>query len=120
MRKKQDIYFFDFEGNLDFQSVDHLKVFWAKKGLKKKKIIFNFKSLFFVGSRGFSDFSETVKNIDKENFLKICCASSEFKKFFSSKGLSSILFEYERDAMSSFNSSQEDTINNKYPPMYQD
>ena len=123
IRKEQEIYFFDFEGSLDFQSVDRLRFLWSQKGLKKKKIIFNLKALFFVGSQGFSVFFETVEAVKKENILKICSASSEFEKFFYSKGMEAILFESEREAISSFDSSKKDFeksfTQNEYLPAYE-
>ena len=102
LRKEQDIYFFDFEGYLDFQTVDKLKFFWSQKGLKQKKIVFNLKSLSFIGSQGVNVFSETVETANKENFLKICCASPEFARFFDNRGMRSLLFESEGEAISSF------------------
>jgi len=114
-RKEQDIYFFDFEGDLDFQTVDKLKFFWSQKGLKKKKIVFNLKSLSFVGSQGVNVFSETVEVANKENYLKICCASSEFSKFFDSRGMRSLLFKSEGEAVSSF-ALEEARIENEYLP----
>lgn len=114
-RKEQDIYFFDFEGDLDFQTVDKLKFFWSQKGLKEKKIVFNLKSLSFVGSQGVNVFSETVEVANKENYLKICCASPEFSKFFDSRGMRSLLFKSEGEAVSSF-ALEEARIENEYLP----
>lgn len=117
-RKEQDIYFFDFEGDLDFQTVDKLKFFWFQKGLRQKKIVFNLKSLSFVGSQGVSVFSETVEAANKENYLKICCASPEFSRFFDSKGMRSLLFESEGEAVSSFRA-EELKLENEYLPTHE-
>lgn len=114
-RKEQDIYFFDFEGDLDFQTVDKLKFFWSQKGLREKKIVFNLKSLSFVGSQGVNVFSETVEAANKENHLKICCASPEFSRFFDSRGMRSLLFESEGAAVSSFNT-EDTSLKNECPP----
>ena len=70
LRKEEDIYFFDFEGYLDFQTVDKLKFFWSQKGLKQKKIVFNLKSLSFIGSQGVNVFSETVETANKRKLFK--------------------------------------------------
>ena len=102
LRKDRDIYFFDLEGNLDMNGVDHLQSFCSHKNLKKKKIVFNLKSLFFVGSTGVDVFSKTLDFVKQNNNLKICCASSEFEKFFTSEGLESLLFSSEEEAVSSF------------------
>lgn len=102
LRKDKDIYFIDVEGNLDITGVDDLKFFCSNSKLKKKKIVFNLKSLFFVGSKGVEVFSETLDFVNKSNQLKICCASSEFEKVFSNEGLHSVLFSTEEEAVLSF------------------
>lgn len=104
LRKDKDIYFIDVEGNLDLKGVDSLKSFCSNKKLKKKKIVFNLKSLFFVGSKGVEVFSETLDSINKSAHLKICCASSEFEKVFNSEGLDTVLFSSEEEAVLSFSS----------------
>lgn len=111
LRKDKDIYFIDVEGNLDLKGVDHLKSICSNKKLKRKKLIFNLKSLFFVGSKGIEVFSETLDFINKNNHLKICCASSEFEKIFYNEGLHSVIFPSEEEAVMSFSSNQ-----NEYPP----
>ena len=113
LRKNKGIYFIDVEGNLDIKGVDNLKSFCSNNQLKKKKIVFNLKSLFFVGSKGVGVFSETLDFINKSNHLKICCASSEFEKIFHSEGLDSVLFPSEEEAVMSFSSNQ-----NEYPPKH--
>lgn len=113
LRKDKDIYFINVEGSLDLQGVDHLKSFCSKKELHKKKVIFNLKSLFFVGSKGVELFSETLDFVNKSNHLKICCASSEFEKIFNNDGLHSALCLSEEEAIMSFSSNQ-----NEYLPKY--
>lgn len=110
-RKDKDIYFIDVEGNLDIKGVDNLKVMCANEKLKQKKLVFNLKSLFFVGSKGIGVFSETLDFINKSNNLKICCASSEFEKVFHNEGLNSVIFPSEEEAIMSFSASQ-----NEDPP----
>lgn len=110
LRKDKDIYFIDVEGNLDLKGVDHLKSFCSNKDLKKKKVVFNLKSLFFVGSKGVGIFSETLDFVNRSNHLKICCASSEFEKILNNEGLNSVLFRSEEEAVLSFSSNQ-----NEYP-----
>ena len=103
-RKDKDIYFIDVEGQLDVLGADHLKEFCENK-LSKKKIVFNLKSLDFVGSKGVGVFSETLDVVNRKNIMKICCASSEFKKIIETEGLASSLFKDEEEAVSSFNES---------------
>ena len=107
LRKDKDIYFFDLEGSLDVNGVDHLQSFCANKNLKRKKIIFNLKSLFFVGSTGVEIFSKTLDFVKQNNYLKICCASSEFEKIFTNEGLDSLLFSSEEEAVLSFSESND-------------
>lgn len=110
LRKDKDIYFIDVEGSLDLKGVDDLKSFCSNRNLKKKKLVFNLKSLFFVGSKGVSVFSETLDFINQSNQLKICCASSEFEKVFHSEGLQSTLFSSEEEAVLSFCSNQSEDL----------
>ena len=112
LRKDKDIYFIDVEGNLDLKGVDDLKSFCSDKKLKKKKIVFNLKSLVFVGSKGIGVFSETLDFVNKSNHLKICCTSSEFEKVFYNEGFHSILFSSEEEAVMSFSNQ------NEYPPKH--
>ena len=105
-RKNKDFYFINVEGNLDLNGVDHLKSFCLNNKFKKKKVIFNLKSLDFVGSKGVEVFSETLDFINKNNDLKICCAQSEFKKVFHNEGLSCPVFSSEEEAQLSFNQSE--------------
>ena len=107
LRKDRDIYFFDLEGSLDMNGVDHLQSFCSHKSLKKKKIVFNLKSLFFVGSTGVGVFSKTLDFVKQNNHLKICCASSEFRKILKNEGLDSHLFSSEEEAILSFSDNQE-------------
>ena len=107
LRKDRDIYFFDLEGSLDMSGMDQLQSFCSNKNLKKQKIVFNLKSLFFVGSTGVGVFSKTLDFVKQNNHLKICCASSEFEKVFTSEGLDSLLFSSEEEAVLSFFNNQE-------------
>ena len=121
LRKDKDIYFFDLEGNLDMNAVDELQSFCSNKKLKKKKIIFNLKSLFFVGSTGVGVFSKTLDFVNQNNNLKICCASSEFEKVFTNEGLDSVLFSSEKEAVLSFDKASEESefIQSEYPPKHE-
>lgn len=103
IRKNRDIYFIDVEGCLDFVGVDNLKSFCLYKNFKTKKLIFNLKSLSFVGSKGVETFSDTLHSINKNNNIKICCASSEFEKVFDKDGLKMSFCQSETEAIKSFN-----------------
>ena len=112
LRKDKDILFFDVEGRLDLQGVDHLKDFCFNGGLNKKKVVFNLKALSFVGSKGVEVFSQTLDFVNKNNRLKICCAGPEFQKILDSEGLNRSLFPSEREAVLSFEGSNQ----NEGPP----
>ena len=100
-RKEKDIFFIDIEGALSLRGVDSLRAF-CDQNLTKKRIIFNLKSMFFVGSAGISVFSKTLENLGKRNDLKVCCVSPEFQKIFQSEGLDFIAYQSEKEAVSSF------------------
>jgi len=99
IQKTEDIVFISIEGNLDLNSVDDLN-FFCSKNLTHKKIIFNLRDLNFVGSVGVGAFSKTLEDINKQNQLKICCASSEFEKVFTNEGF--VNYETEQEAVLSF------------------
>ncbi len=99
IRRNKDIFFIDLEGILDLSGVDSLSSF-CFSNLKKKKIVFNLTSLNFVGSIGVDVFSKTLENVDKQNQLKVCCASSEFEKILNNEGLS--VYRTEEEAISAF------------------
>ena len=121
LRKDKDVYFFELEGSLDMNGVDDLQSFCLNKQLKKKKIVFNLKSLFFVGSTGLGLFSKTLDFVKKNNDLRICCASSEFERVFTNEGFDSLLFSSESEAVLSFSEDLErenkalDFIQSEYP-----
>ncbi|MGI9548710.1 MAG: STAS domain-containing protein [Bdellovibrionales bacterium] len=101
--KNRDITLINVEGNLNLTSLDELN-FFCNKNLQKKKIIFNLHSLHFVGSVGIGEFSKTLETINKNNDLKICCASSEFEKILNNEGFSS--YKTEQEALLSFDQSK--------------
>ena len=101
-RQNRDVFVVDIEGNLDIHGVDRLKNLFNQNA-KRKKIVFNLKSLSFVGSLGIADFSKAITNLkDNQNECKICCASSEFEKIFSNEGLDWAMYSSEEEALSSF------------------
>ena len=106
VRKNDDIFVIDVEGNLNVEGVHHLKKL-CYEGLKQKQILFNLASLDFVGSSGIAAFSDTLVSLkrDSEGF-KICCVSSEFKKYFFTEGLAPDICSSEEEALSAFKSHQ--------------
>ena len=117
LRKDKEVYFFELEGSLDMNGVDDLQSFCVNQNLKKKKIVFNLRSLFFVGSMGVGVFSKTLDFIKRNNDLRICCASSEFERVFTNEGFDSLLFSSEQEALLSF--SQDSEMENKEPAFIQ-
>ena len=101
IRKKSDIFVIDVQGNLSINDADMLKSICARK-LKEKKILFNLKELSFVGSSGISVFYQALNSLKKDNSLKMCCVSPEFKRVFDNEGLSFSIYPSEEEALSSF------------------
>ena len=102
LRQNKDVFVIDIKGNLDINGVDRLK-YLCNNNLKRKKVIFNLKSLSFVGSLGISDFSKVLMDLkNKNNEFKICGASSEFEKIFSNEGLDFEMCSCEEEALSFF------------------
>ena len=116
-RQNRDVFVVDIEGNLDIHGVDRLNSLFNQNA-KRKKIVFNLKSLSFVGSLGIADFSKTITNLkDNDNECKICCASSEFEKIFSNEGLDWAMYPSEEEALSSFPEGKSPhTIGKNLPP----
>lgn len=101
IREKGDIFVINVQGSLSINDADALKAICARK-LKKKKILFNLKELSFVGSSGISIFYQTLNSLKKDNSLKMCCVSSEFKRIFDNEGLDFSMYKSEEEALSSF------------------
>ena len=101
IRENKGIFVIDVQGSLTINDVDILKTI-CKKRLKKQKVLFNLKDLSFVGSSGISMFYEALNSLKKDNSLKMCCVSSEFKKIFDNEGLSFSMYQSEEEALSSF------------------
>ena len=96
LKQNQDIYVISIEGNLDVIGMDKFKSL-CKANFKKNKLVFNLKSLSFIGSSGIDVFSETLDFLKKKNNLKLCCVSSEFQKI-----LHNDFSDSEEEALSSF------------------
>ena len=101
LKQDKGVYVISIEGNLDVQNMDKFKDL-CQNNFKKNKIVFNLKSLNFVGSSGISIFSETLESLKKNNRLKLCCVSSEFQKILTDNQLDSLICNSEEEAVSSF------------------
>ena len=101
LKQNQDIYVISIEGNLDIIGMDRFKAL-CNNTFKKNKLIFNLKSLSFIGSSGIDIFSETLDILKKENHLKLCCVSSEFQKILHNENLESLICDSEEEALSFF------------------
>ena len=101
IRKSGKIFVIDVHGSLTVSDMDSFKMICNSK-LKKKKVLFNLKELSFVGSSGISVFYETLTSLKKNNSLKMCCVSPEFKRIFDNEGLGFSIYQSEEEALSSF------------------
>ena len=92
----------DLKGEVDFASADAF-YYTCMKELSKKNIVFNLKSLSFVGSDGLSSFMNTLKDLRKQSSIQFCCVASEFKKVFADSEIKDIaIYEDERSATEAF------------------
>ncbi len=92
----------DLKGEVDFASADAF-YYTCMKELSKKNIVFNLKSLSFVGSDGLSSFMNTLKDLRKQSSIQFCCVASEFKKVFADSEIKDIaIYEDELSATEAF------------------
>lgn len=79
------VYLVTLEGQLSFEGADSLRRECIKK-LGAKRIIFNLRSLSFVGSSGITPFMDLLSQLSKARGrdLKVCSVSSEFMRLFQS------------------------------------
>jgi anti-anti-sigma factor len=73
--------------------------------LVAEKVVFDFKSLSFVGSSGILPFLETMQEFAERNNngFKLCGVGSEFKKVFASTALNTIqMFDTHHQAVQAF------------------
>ena len=100
-RKEKDIFFIDIEGALSLSGADGLSAF-CSQNLTKKRIVFNLRSMSFVGSSGISVLSKTLEDLGKSNDIKVCCIAPEFQKIFQSEGLDFVPYQSEEEAVEAF------------------
>ena len=94
----------DLKGEVDFASADAF-YYTCMKELSKKNIVFNLKSLSFVGSDGLSSFMNTLKDLRKQSSIQFCCVASEFKKVFADSEIKDIdIYEDEQSATKALHS----------------
>lgn len=101
LKQDKDIYVVSIEGFLDPPGMDKFKSI-CRNNFKKNKIVFNLRSLSFVGSSGIDIFSKILEDLNKNNNLKLCCVSSEFQKLFQHENLDTLICESEEEAVASF------------------
>ena len=92
----------DLKGEVDFASSEAFYQTCMKE-LSKKNIVFNLKSLSFVGSDGLSSFMNTLKDLRKKSSIQFCCVASEFKRVFADSEIQDIaIYEDEQSATEAF------------------
>lgn len=87
IRVKKEVTVLELEGHIDFETArpfrDQCIEIISQAKESKPQIIFNMKSVKFVGSSGLSSFIQTLKEFNKLGTKpRFCGVSSEFKKMF--------------------------------------
>ena len=101
-KNNNNIFIIDLKGEVDFASAEPFYQTCMSK-LSQKNIIFNLKSLSFVGSDGLSSFMNTIKDLKKKSSLQFCCVGSEFKRVFAKSEIKDIaIYEDEQSATAAF------------------
>ena len=102
-KNENNIYIVDLKGEVDFASAEPFRE-TCINNLSKKNIVFNLRSLNFVGSDGLSSFMDTLNELKKHSSLKFCCVGSEFMRFFNTYNETRdlVIYEDEQSAKNSF------------------
>ena len=109
VEKNKDVVIIRLIGCLNYESVDPFHKACLQH-LPRKKVIFNFEKLNFVGSIGITPFMDMIMNLLKINKkgVKLCCVGSEFQRIFETSSLKSIeVHESETKARLSFDEDSE-------------
>jgi anti-anti-sigma factor len=108
-KKIENITIFELEGLLDFESTQLFEATcldWIDRS-PERKFVFNMEKLKFVGSSGINQFIQALKGFhSKQNKIKLCHLSSEFRtlfKAFETSRHSFDIFDDEKKALDSFN-----------------
>jgi anti-anti-sigma factor len=94
----------ELKGRLDFESTAPFRKTCLEK-LVQEKVVFDLKSLNFVGSLGLTDFVSTLDDMTQKSQpgVRFCGVSPEFRRLFEASGLSSQqIFETSETAVRSF------------------
>lgn len=80
---RSDIYVVNLSGQMDFESADSLRV-QCLRNFNQKNVIFNMRSLNFVGSSGITPFLQLLSELQSQlgPRFKICSVSNEFMRLF--------------------------------------
>ena len=101
-KNNNSIVIIDLKGEVDFASADPFYQTCMNQ-LAKKNIVFNLKSLHFVGSDGLSSFMNTMKDLKQTSSLQFCCVGSEFRRVFAESEIKDIaIYEDEKSAVIAF------------------
>lgn len=94
----------ELKGRLDFETSEPFRKTCLER-LIREKVVFDLKSLNFVGSLGLKDFVDTLDYMAQQSLpgIKFCGVSSEFRRLFDASGLKPHEFYETKDiAIASF------------------
>ncbi len=96
----------ELKGRLDFETSEPFRKTCLER-LFREKVVFDLRSLNFVGSLGLKDFVDTLDHMAQRSItgIRFCGVSSEFRRLFEASGLSQHEFyENKENAVASFKS----------------
>ena len=91
-------------GHIDYETVSPFRETCMTQ-FRKRKVVFNLENLSFVGSSGITQFVQTLQDLAEASpdGLKVCQASSEFRKVLTSNDIRGLqIFEEQFQAEQSF------------------
>ncbi len=114
-----DVVIIDLKGQLSYESVSVLRTNCLSQ-LKCEKIIFNLKSLSFVGSCGIKSLIEAISELSESesSYIKLCGVGTEFTKIFQTSPLQDLeIYEDDRRAWQSFQDPWEKPLHSSMTPL---
>ncbi len=103
LEEKGDVILVHLSGQLTFESADLFRK-RCFEYLEGSKVVFNLKSLDFIGSSGIEPFVNAISDFSRTstNRVKLCSLSTEFKRIFESRALQVNFYEDADQAYTSF------------------
>jgi anti-anti-sigma factor len=99
VEKRGEVMVVELKGRLDFETTAPFRKTCLER-LLSEKVVFDLKSLNFVGSLGLADFVDTLDHMAKRSGpgIKFCGVSSEFRRLFEASGIPALEFYESKDS----------------------